>query len=158
MAKDFRVSRSTEIAAPPERILPLLVDFHEWRKWSPWEESDPNLERNYSGPTSGVGAIYTWKGNSQAGAGRMEVLEVDDSHVGVDLNFSAPMRAHNRIDFNLTPAGDGTDKTRAEWVMTGPQNLVMRLMSVFWKMEKMVGPDFEKGLSRLKAAAEGRLS
>jgi hypothetical protein len=30
----------------------------------------------------------------------------------------------------------------------------MRLMSVFWKMEKMVGPDFEKGLARLKAAAE----
>jgi hypothetical protein len=38
--------------------------------------------------------------------------------------------------------------------MTGPQNAVMRLMSRFWSMEKLVGPDFEKGLARLKAAAE----
>lgn len=151
MAKNFHVSRSIEIAAPPERIVPLLVDFHEWRKWSPWEESDPNLERDYSGASSGVGATYAWRGNSQAGAGRMEVLEVDDSHVGVDLHFSAPMRAHNRIDFNLAPAGD---RTRVEWVMTGPQNFVMRLMSVFWKMDKMVGPDFEKGLATLKTVAE----
>lgn len=156
MAKNFRVSRSIDIAAPRERIVPLLVDFHEWRKWSPWEETDPNLERDYSGAPSGVGAIYAWKGNSQAGSGRMEVLEVDGSHVGVDLHFSAPMRAHNRIDFTLAPAGDGSDATRVEWVMTGPQNLVMRLMSVFWKMEKMVGPDFEKGLARLKTAAESR--
>jgi hypothetical protein len=151
MAKNFHVSRSIEIAAPPERILPLLVDFHEWRKWSPWEETDPNLERDYSGAPSGVGATYAWKGNSQAGAGRMEVLEVDDSHVGIDLQFRAPMQAHNHIDFNLTPIGD---KTGVEWVMTGPQNFVMRLMSAFWKMDKMVGPDFDKGLARLKTAAE----
>lgn len=153
MAKDFHVSRSTEIAAPPERIIPFLTDFREWRKWSPWEETDPNLQRTYEGPASGVGAVYSWHGNSQAGAGRMEVLEVDDSHVGIDLRFRAPMQAHNRIDFKLTPA---VNQTRVEWIMTGPQNLVMRLMSVFWKMEKMVAPDFEKGLAKLKSTVESR--
>ena len=151
MAKNFRVSRSTEIAAPPERIIPLLTDFREWRKWSPWEETDPKLQRTYEGPGSGVGAVYAWHGNSQAGAGRMEVLDVGDSHVAIDQRFRAPMQAHNRIDFELTPVGD---KTTVEWVMTGPQNLVMRLMSLFWKMEKMVGPDFEKGLAKLKTVAE----
>lgn len=153
MAKNFRVSRSTEIAAPAERILPLLTDFREWRKWSPWEEADPKLERTYEGPASGVGAIYSWQGNSQAGAGRMEVLEADNSHVAIDQRFRAPMQAHNRIEFQLTPAAG---KTVVEWVMTGPQNLVMRIMSVFWKMEKMVGPDFEKGLAKLKTVAETR--
>jgi hypothetical protein len=38
--------------------------------------------------------------------------------------------------------------------MTGPQNVVMRLMSKFWSMEKLVGPDFEKGLAQLKSTAE----
>lgn len=31
-----------------------------------------------------------------------------------------------------------------------------RLLGVLTSMDKMVGPDFEKGLARLKATAEGR--
>lgn len=148
----FRVSRSTDVAAPAARILPHLVNLRAWQKWSPWEDIDPNLERTYSGAETGVGAVYAWQGNSKAGAGRMEILEADDDHVGIDLQFSAPMRAHNRIDLTLTPTTDG--RTRVEWAMTGPQNLVMRLMSKFWSMEKLIGPDFEKGLRQLKALAE----
>ena len=55
MAKEFRVSRSTTIAAPPERILPLITTLREWRKWSPWEGLDPNLERKYAGRTPAPG-------------------------------------------------------------------------------------------------------
>lgn len=151
MAKEFRISRSTTIAAPPERILPLLTDLRAWQKWSPWEGLDPLLERTYTGADSGVGAIYAWRGNSKAGQGRMEVLETAANRVGIDLLFAAPMQAHNRVDFELTPTEGGT---RVEWIMTGPQNLVMRLMSKFYSMDKMIGPDLEKGLLQLKAAAE----
>jgi hypothetical protein len=149
--KSFHISRSTEIAAPPERIHALLNDFHEWQKWSPWEDLDPAMSRDYSGPESGVGATYAWEGNRKAGSGKMRILESEPTHVAVDLEFAAPMRAHNRVDFTLTPAGANTG---VEWVMTGPQNTVMRLMSRFWSMDKMVGPDFERGLAQLKRVAE----
>lgn len=151
MAKDFRVTRSTEIAASPERIHALLDDFHEWQQWSPWEGLDSEMERDYSGAASGVGAVYAWRGNRKAGEGRMEILESSSDHVAVDLDFAAPMRAHNRVDFLLTPTGAGT---KVEWVMTGPQNFVMGLMSKVWSLDKMVGPDFERGLAQLKRAAE----
>ena len=149
--KSFLITRETTIAAPPERIHALLADFHEWQKWSPWEGLDPAMDRTYAGADSGVGAVYAWKGNSKAGEGRMEILESETRHVGVDLLFAAPMKAHNRVDFTLTPAGDGT---RVEWAMTGPQNVVMRIMSKFWSMEKLVGPDMDRGLAQLKRAAE----
>jgi hypothetical protein len=149
--KTFYVSRETTIAAPPERVYSLINDFHEWQQWSPWEGLDPAMDRTYAGPAAGVGATYAWKGNRRAGQGRMEITESDPRHVGVDLLFAAPMRAHNKVDFTLTPAGDAT---RVEWAMTGPQNVVMRLMSRVWSMEKMIGPDFDKGLRQLKAAAE----
>lgn len=152
MAKEFSISRSIEVAAPVERITPLIANLHEWRRWSPWEDLDPNLERTYQGPDSGVGAIYAWRGNSKAGSGRMEVIEAVDTHVAVDLLFQSPMQAHNRVDFTLVPHGD---TTRVEWLMTGPQNVVMRLMSKIWKMDKMLGPDLEKGLRQLKLVAEG---
>ncbi|GAA2021270.1 SRPBCC family protein [Terrabacter terrae] len=149
--KSFRITRATTINASPERIHALLDDFHEWRAWSPWEGLDPAMERSYAGAASGVGAVYAWRGNRRAGAGRMEIVESEARHVAVDLLFSAPMKAHNRVDFTLTPADD---RTTVEWSMTGPQNVVMRLMSTFWSMEKLVGPDMEKGLAQLKGAAE----
>jgi len=149
--KSFHIARETTIAAPPERIHTLVNDFHEWQAWSPWEGLDPAMERTYAGPAAGVGAVYAWQGNRRAGEGRMEILESEPQHVAVDLLFAAPMKAHNRVDFTLTPTGDGT---HVEWAMTGPQNVVMRLMSKVWSMEKLIGPDFEKGLAQLKRAAE----
>lgn len=151
MAKNFRFSRSTSIAAPPWRVHALLNDLHEWPTWSPWEKSDPGMSRHYSGTRTGVGAVYAWKGDRQAGEGRMEILESSARHLAVDLDFAAPMRARNRIDFTLTPAGQNTE---VEWVMTGPQNVVMGLMSKIWSMDKMLGPDFVRGLEQLKRAAE----
>jgi hypothetical protein len=149
--KSFHISRETTIAASPERIHALVDDFHEWQAWSPWEGLDPAMERTYTGPSSGVGAVYAWRGNSKAGQGRMEIVESQPHHVAVDLLFAAPMKAHNRVDLTLTPTGDGT---HVEWSMTGPQNVVMRLMSKVWSMEKMIGPDFERGLAQLKRTAE----
>ena len=54
---DFEVARSTSIAAPAERIHGLIDDFHAWRSWSPWEDVDRALRREYSGPESGVGLV-----------------------------------------------------------------------------------------------------
>ncbi|MBV8805094.1 MAG: SRPBCC family protein, partial [Sinobacteraceae bacterium] len=33
---NFRVERSTRINAPPEKVLPLINDFHQWSVWSPF--------------------------------------------------------------------------------------------------------------------------
>ena len=46
----FEVSRSETINAEPARIHALIDDFHEWTKWSPWEDVDPDLQRTYTGP------------------------------------------------------------------------------------------------------------
>jgi hypothetical protein len=36
----------------------------------------------------------------------------------------------------------------------GRQNLIAKVMGLFFDMDKMVGKDFETGLARLKAIAE----
>ena len=42
----FRVQRATRIQAPPEKIYPLIDDFHNWSYWSPYEKLDPGDEEN----------------------------------------------------------------------------------------------------------------
>jgi hypothetical protein len=148
----FRISRSIRIAAPPERILPLIVDFREWPRWSPFEKLDPGMKRTFGGPPSGVGSSYAWEGNGKAGAGRMEILSADRSLVTVQLDFYRPMKANNFADFLLAPEGDGTVVT---WVMRGPSAFHFKLVSVFVNIDRVAGKDFDAGLASLKAESEG---
>jgi uncharacterized protein YndB with AHSA1/START domain len=153
MADDtYTVTRSTTIAAPPEQVYPVIADFHRWTAWSPWEDVDPALQRTYSGADSGVGAVYRWSGNRKAGQGRMEIVEAAaPSTVRIDLQFEKPFKARNDTSFTIVPEGAGSQVT---WSMTGRKTLLTKIMSVVKSMDALLGPDFEKGLARLKATAE----
>jgi carbon monoxide dehydrogenase subunit G len=148
----FRVERSTTIAAPPEKIAALIGDFHQWNAWSPWAQLDPNMKTTYSGPTSGVGSVYEWEGNSKVGKGRMEILSVEPAKTAIKIDFLKPFEGHNTADFLLEPQGAAT---RVNWIMNGPMDFFPgKVMSVFTTMDKMIGPDFDKGLANLKSVAE----
>jgi len=87
----FHVERSATIDAPSATIFPYINDFHRWPAWSPWEKIDPQLQRSYDGPSSGVGAGYQWTGNSQIGEGSMKIIEsTPDRRVGIALEFLKP--------------------------------------------------------------------
>ncbi len=148
---EFKVVRSTTIKAAPEKIVPLISDFHQWTSWSPWEKMDPAMVRTHSGAASGKGAQYHWKGNDQVGEGRMEVLNVTPTAVNIKLDFLSPFESSNLTEFVLEPKGDMTTVT---WTMTGPALFMTKIMCVFVSMDKMIGPDFEKGLASMKAVAE----
>lgn len=153
MADDtYTVQRSIAIDAPPQGIYAQVADFHNWTNWSPWEDVDPELERTYSGAESGAGAVYRWSGNRKAGQGRMEIVEADEpSRVRIDLVFEKPFKARNDTVFGIQPEGSGS---RVTWSMTGHKTLMTKVLGIFTSMDKMLGPDFEKGLGRLKATAE----
>ena len=147
----FRVERSANIKAPPDKVFANLQDFKLWANWSPWEKLDPAMARTFSPATSGKGAHYTWAGD-KVGAGRMEFLEVTpSSQLKIKLDFTQPFEAHNVVDFTLKPQGDTTQVT---WAMSGPSNLMVKVMHIFMSMDGIVGKDFEKGLADLKALSE----
>jgi len=148
---DFRVERTVTINAPPEKIFAYIDDFHKWTAWSPYEHLDPNMQRTLSGAPSGKGAIYEWSGSGKVGQGRMEILDSSPAKVSIQLDFIKPMEGHNRAEFILAPKGDATE---VSWVMSGPANFMVKVMNVFFNMDKMIGADFEKGLADLKKVSE----
>jgi uncharacterized protein YndB with AHSA1/START domain len=148
----FRIERSASIKAPPEKIFPLINDFHQWGAWSPWEKIDPALKRTYSGADSGHGAVYEWEGNKKVGKGRMEITEASPpSKIIIKLDFFKPFEAHHTAEFTLQPQGDATNIT---WAMNGSQPYMLKVMTtLFFNMDKMVGKDFETGLANMKSIA-----
>jgi Polyketide cyclase / dehydrase and lipid transport len=148
----FRVERAIDVKAPPEKIFPLINDFHQWVSWSPYENKDPAMKRSYSGAESGKGAVYGWEGNDNVGAGRMEILEESaPSKILIKLDFFKPFEGHNTAEFTMLPQGDAT---HLSWVMRGPAPFISKLMQVFMNLDHMVGKDFETGLANLKKLTE----
>ena len=147
----FSVERRIVIQAPPARIEPLLSDFHRWAEWSPWEKLDPAMKRSFGGAAAGVGATYAWQGNKDVGSGRMEIKATAPDKVSIQLDFIEPFTARNTTEFHLAPRSSATE---VRWVVSGPAGFVTKLMGVLVSMDSMVGKDFERGLSQLKAAAE----
>lgn len=148
----FEVSRSATIRATPERIFALLSDFQEWGAWSPYEKKDPAMKRSFRGATSGVGAVYAFDGNKQAGTGELAIVEVQAPvKLAVTLDMTKPMTCHNLITFTLAPAEGGTLVT---WHMQGACPFMGKVMGTIFNMDRMVGGDFETGLKDMKAAAE----
>lgn len=152
MKDTYILKRSTTINASPDEVYAHLVDLHRWEAWSPWEDLDPDQQKDFSGPDSGPGAKVDWTGNRKVGQGSMEITRVTEpSNVTIDLEFIKPFKASNKTQFDLRPEGEGTEVT---WTMTGELDLMTRIMGIVKSMESMVGPDFERGLGQLKAAVE----
>jgi hypothetical protein len=148
----FRIARSITINAPPEKIFPFIGDFRKWPAWSPYEKMDPAMTRSMSGPATGVGSVYEWNGNKKVGQGRMEVIQAAPSaKTTIKLDFFKPFEAHNTAEFVLRPEGGAPAVT---WAMHGPSPFMVKVMGIFCDMDKMVGKDFETGLTNLKAAVE----
>ena len=82
----------------------------------------------------------------------MEIVDSQaPSKLVINLEFRKPFSSKSTTTFTLEPSGDATVVT---WSMTGPKSFMTRVMGIFMSTDKMVGPDFEKGLAQLKVVTE----
>ncbi len=149
----YRVVRTAGISAPADKVFTLINDFHQWDSWSPWAKLDPAMKTTFEGPAAGAGSIYGWTGDSKVGEGRMTILDSRPNEmVRIKLEFIKPFASTSITEFALKPAGPATT---VEWSMDGENNFLSKAVClVMGGMDKMVGPDFEKGLAQMKSAAE----
>ena len=149
----YHVERSMSMSAPPATTYALISDFHRWGGWSPWDKIDPAMKKEYGGAEAGSGATYHWVGNAKVGEGRMTITKATArSDVDIKLEFLKPYTATCDTKFAIAPEGAGS---RVTWSMDGNANFMAKATSVFLgPMDKMIGPDFEKGLTSMKGLAE----
>lgn len=149
---DFKVTRKAAIAAPQAEVFAQVNDFHKWDAWSPWAKLDPNAKNTFSGAEAGKGAGFAWAGNNKVGVGSMTITDSrPNEQILIRLEFTKPFKAVNTTEFTFTPEGG---KTVVTWTMSGRNNFAAKAMSLVMDCEKMVGPQFEKGLSQMAAVVE----
>ncbi len=148
----YHVERSITVQAAPQVVFDKVNNLKSFATWSPWENLDPGMKKEYSGPEMGTGASYFWSGNDKVGEGRMTISESEPtSKVGFKLEFLKPFKSESRADLVFVPEGPGTKVT---WSMDGTNNFISKAFTLFMNMDKMIGADFEKGLGQLKVVSE----
>ena len=149
---DYRVTRSTVIAAPAAAVFAQVNDLRKWENWSPWAKLDPNARVTFSGPAAGQGASFHWDGNDKVGAGTMMITESKpDTRVTTRTDFVRPFIGTSHSDFVLSQMGD---QTNVIWTMSGTHSFISKAICLVMSMETMLGADFERGLAQLKQVAE----
>jgi len=149
---EFRIERTTVIAAPPSAVFAQVNDFHKWEAWNPWGKMDPAMKQTYGGAPAGAGAVYTWAGNRHVGEGRMTITESRPNDlIRVRLEFLKPFANTSLAEFTFKPQGTQTAVT---WSMTGTNNFMAKAFHLVMNMDRMIGGQFDKGLADMKSAVE----
>ncbi|NAY90647.1 polyketide cyclase [Muricauda sp. JGD-17] len=147
--KTYHVSRSIEIAKPKSEVFENLRFLKNQDAWSPWNKKDPHMEKKFTGTDGTVGATSYWNGNKDVGEGEQEITKiVDGERVESELRFLKPWKSTS--DAYLATEEIDANITKVTWGFSGKNKFPMSIMMLFMNMDKMVGKDFEEGLSSLK--------
>lgn len=154
LPKNYKVERSIYINADKNLIYNLTSNFQKWTVWVPWtKEMDSTAVFEITGKDGQVGTTWKWNGKKM-GEGTMTATEfISGQMVAYDLSFAqGKYKSKGKI---LIEQGDSC---KVSWFDEGDlgYNPLNRYMGLF--MGKMMGPDFEKGLAKLKKVAEERKS
>lgn len=151
LPRTAHVERAIVIDAAPATVFTVLNGFGPFNRWSPWADIDPAAKTAYEGPAIGVGAKMSWSGNAEVGTGSQEIVEsTPHSHIKVRLGFG-DFPGTFSATYALREEGAGT---RVIWAFDGDYggSIMGRYFGLL--SDTMIGPDYEKGLARLKTFVE----
>jgi uncharacterized protein YndB with AHSA1/START domain len=150
LSPQFTVTRSVLVQAPPAKVYGFIAAPRQWKQWTVWNQRDPAMQINYTGPESGAGAAWEWKSQTE-GDGKMTFTAAQpDQRLDYDLYFP-DFGTTSKGSLTLLPEGNATQVT---WVMNGNMGSNPLFRWIALASDSMIGPDFEAGLANLKALAE----
>ncbi|MFT3707514.1 MAG: SRPBCC family protein [Archangium sp.] len=149
LPREWKVTRSIVINAPPAKIHPWLIDLKRWQDWSPWTRAiDPQLRNIYEGPQDGIGARWAWLGPTM-GRGQIEIVDADPKRgIALDQKIeSDEINSHARIEY-----ADEAGATRVTWTDSGTLPLFGGVF--LGTVESDLTAHLDAALAKLKTLAE----
>lgn len=148
------VERSITIEAAPEEVYALLIDMKQFNQWSPWFDKDPDTQYDFDGSSSGIGAKMLWTSeHPEVGNGTMWIVAAEDNKmIESKMKFDGYPGEPSAF-FYIEPSDGGSKVT---WTYDEELAGIGKIMAGFLDLDEMLGPDYEKGLWKLKIAVESQ--
>ena len=149
----IKVERSIDIKTSSiEDLQHHLADlkfFHD--KWSPWTRRDPGMKTIYTGVCCEPGSTYRWESElDSVGKGTMTFNKFTSDSVLMTLNFDG--MGDNELYYITKPSNNGI--INVTWGVIFDIGFFGRVPMMFINMDKIIGPDYETGLAKLKQEIE----
>lgn len=151
--KNYHVSRSIVINKPLPEVFVFIKYLKNQDHWSPWDRKDPDIKKEYRGEDGEVGFVSSWKGNKQVGEGEQEItgIYVND-RMESKLRFLKPWKSESDAYINVEEVSQ--EITKVTWGFSGVNKPPGNIFMLFFDMDKVIGKDFESGLTALKKHLE----
>lgn len=146
LAETALVERSRVIDAQPADLYALVASNVGYQRFNPYCDTDPDLQIDLFGPSTGVGSGFAFSGKE--GTGTQTVAAVVENRrvtYAVDLGMMGQPTQH----ILLEPVDGGT---RVVWEVhtSAGLNPMKRIANLF--MDRLVGDTLERGLENLANA------
>ena len=153
--KGYNVERTIVINAPQEVVFRQVQLWRNWSAWSPWAEMDSTMKITVEGIDGQPGSKYVWEGDPEnTGQGEMTNTGItQNKEILYHLHFLVPWESESDGWMRLSEAASGV---QAAWGFSGTYPMPMNIMLLFMNMEKMMAPDFDRGLQLLKEISEAK--
>lgn len=146
--KDYAVERTIIIAAPQDLVWQQVKYFNNWQSWSPWYAKDSTMTWTFTGTDGEVESAYAWTSENSGSGSMTNIGTTEGEELKYHTHFLKPWESESDGYIRLKTVENGTE---VSWGFTGHMKGIAAL---FMNMDKMVGPDFEDGLKRLKSNIE----
>lgn len=143
---NYEVVRNRTINAPAAVIYNNVIDFKNWEAWSPWVEKEATTVITLPENTIGVDGSMSWE--DKDGVGNMKTIAATPSNsINQEMQFAD--FEPSKVSWTFEPTDDG--KTNVTWKMNGDKVPFGFKLYAFFNggFDKMIGPDFERGLEKL---------
>lgn len=149
------VERSIAVTSPPPAVFAALNGFQQFAQWSPWADRADDIEYRFGGALHGTGARMEWhSADPDVGSGSQEIIEsLPYQRIAIALSFDG-FDAPSRSEFRLAPATNGGTELRWMFSADMGMNLIGRYFGLM--MDRYIGADYERGLSRFKQWIESQ--
>lgn len=142
----FEVSRERTVNAPAAVLYDNVIDFKNWESWSSWVERDPVTVITLGNKTKGVDGSYTWVDSHGEGSIKTLATTLNQS---IDQELQFGDFHPSKINWTFAPSAD--NKTKVTWKMNSDKLpfIFKASAAVSGGFDKIIGPDFERGLEKL---------
>ncbi|MFT6815746.1 MAG: hypothetical protein ACJAZ3_001658 [Sphingobacteriales bacterium] len=153
VTKDFIYEKTITINAPVDSVWQNVNSLAAMDSWNPRSAKDLNIEQVYSGTTGEIGESLEWNSvTKQVGKGVQTIVKIEAPLlIETELKFLTPYESEVTSYVQLQATSAGTDAT---WGFKSTIPYPFNLMSLIMNAEEQLGPDFQKGLDKLKNISE----
>lgn len=118
---DYQVEETKTLDAPASLLFNEVNNYENWETWGPWKKEDPNMVISYNEKTSGVGAGYSWQGDTAAD-GEISTTEViPNRRIHQEVILKNPMgESKSDAYWIFEPIENG--KTKVVWGVKGDKS------------------------------------